>query len=82
MLRAASSDLTSALEETAYRFRSARLEDLGFPPRERAMEIYGLEDPGPGASMPDAPVVDLYMPTSYAPPPAARPPARGIAGHR
>lgn len=67
VLRSAANDLTSSLEETAYRFRSARLEDLGFPPRERAIEIYGLEDPGP-KPLAAAPALDLALPMVYTPP--------------
>lgn len=59
ILRMAEGDLSTDLEETALRFRNARLEDLGFPPPERALEIYGRVDadqvlgatetrPGPG----------------------------------
>jgi hypothetical protein len=45
VMRMAETDMSSDLEETALRFRSARLEDLGFPPFERALEIYGRVDP-------------------------------------
>lgn len=45
LLRLAEADLPSDLEETAYRFRNARLEDLGFPPYERALEVYSPVDP-------------------------------------
>ena len=61
VLRSALNDLTTSLEEDAYRFRSGRLEDLGFPPRERAIEIYGLLDPGPASPLAPAPVVDLPL---------------------
>jgi hypothetical protein len=44
LLRLAETDLTSDVEETALRFRDARLEDLGFPSRERAMAVYALGD--------------------------------------
>jgi hypothetical protein len=39
-------ELESDLEETAYRFRSARLADHGFPTFEEAIEIYQFVDPG------------------------------------
>ncbi|MEO1336664.1 MAG: DUF6178 family protein [Myxococcota bacterium] len=68
VLRSASADLTSTLEEDAYRFRTARLEDIGFPPRDRAMEVYGLLDPSPVTPMTDAPLVELALPATYAPP--------------
>ena len=67
-LRSAAYDLSSHLEEDAYRFRSGRLEDLGFPPRERAIEIYGLLDPGTSPPLTEAPVVDLSLPVTYAAP--------------
>jgi len=37
-------NLPSELEETAFLFRNARLEDLGFPPRERAMSLLAWVD--------------------------------------
>lgn len=40
VLMGAKFDLESDLEETAYRFRSARLADLGYVPFEEAMAIY------------------------------------------
>lgn len=40
-------ELPSELEETAYRFRTARLQDLGFPPLEEAMSLYAYVDPEP-----------------------------------
>lgn len=45
ILRLTLEDLSSSLEEDAFRFRSARLEDLGFPPFEQALEVYGPLDP-------------------------------------
>ncbi len=68
VLRSAAYDLTSQLEEDAYRFRTGRLEDLGFPPRERAIEIYGLLDPDTASPIADAPALDLALPVTYAPP--------------
>lgn len=38
-------EVPSELEETAFRFRSARLEDLGFPPLERAVSLFAWKDP-------------------------------------
>jgi hypothetical protein len=35
----------SELEETAYQFRSARLQDLGFPPMEEAVKLFAWVDP-------------------------------------
>lgn len=68
-LRLASNDLSSTLEEDALRFRNARLEDLGFPPYERALEIYGLYDPAkllhpPARSA--APILEEQLPALYA----------------
>ncbi|MEM1023235.1 MAG: DUF6178 family protein [Myxococcota bacterium] len=40
IMRLAESDLSSSLEELSLRFRDARLEDLGFPPRERALLLW------------------------------------------
>ena len=37
-------DLPSELEETAFSFRNARLEDLGFPPREHAVSLLSWVD--------------------------------------
>lgn len=39
-------ELESDIEETAYRFRNARLADYGFPDVEQAMEIYQFVNPG------------------------------------
>ncbi len=58
LLFLALSDLSSSLEEDALRFRNARLEDLGFPPRERAIEIYGPLEPG---VLDTAPLVTGFM---------------------
>lgn len=44
-LRIAHDDLTSTLESESYRFRNARLEDLGFPEPARAIELYAPIDP-------------------------------------
>ncbi len=40
ILRVAMDDLTTNLEEDAFRWRSARIEDLGFVPFERAVAVY------------------------------------------
>lgn len=40
VLRQALTDLTSNLEEEAYGLRTGRVEDLGFPSRERALELF------------------------------------------
>lgn len=40
-------EVPSELEETAYRFRTARLQDLGFPTLENAMRIFSRVDTGP-----------------------------------
>lgn len=44
-LRLAQTDLTSSLEESAYNFRNHRIDDLGFSPRTRALEVYAPIDP-------------------------------------
>lgn len=41
-LRLAESGLSSHFEEEGFRFRNARLEDLGFPPFERAIEAFSV----------------------------------------
>ncbi len=38
-------EAVTELEETAYQFRSARLEDLGFPPLEEAIKVFAWVDP-------------------------------------
>jgi hypothetical protein len=38
-------ELPSSLEEDAFRWRNARLADLGFLPKHEAMEIYAWRDP-------------------------------------
>ncbi|MHB1845240.1 MAG: DUF6178 family protein [Deltaproteobacteria bacterium] len=51
-------ELTSELEEQAYRWRSARLADIGFPPLEEAASLYARLDvalPPPPASLPETP---------------------------
>jgi hypothetical protein len=44
-LRVAMNDAPIELEEDALRFRNGRLEDLGFPPLERAVLVYSPESP-------------------------------------
>jgi hypothetical protein len=44
-------DLPSELEEAAYRFRTARLQDLGFPPLEEAVRLFSRVDTGPAPTM-------------------------------
>ena len=39
-------EIPSELEEAAYRFRTARLQDLGFPTLETAMRIFSRVDTG------------------------------------
>lgn len=73
LLRMAQSDDRFDLEETALQFRTARLEDLGFPPPERAEEIYRVSDLERGPRSPpsdrapmrtDVPLVSAYVPES------------------
>lgn len=45
MLEATRWELPSELEETAFRFRSARLEDLGFPALDQAAALFAYRDP-------------------------------------
>ena len=40
-------DVPGELEEAAYRFRTARLQDLGFPPLEDAVRLFSRVDTGP-----------------------------------
>ncbi|MBN1208145.1 MAG: hypothetical protein JXB05_25005 [Myxococcaceae bacterium] len=47
MMEATRWEIPSELEEAAYRFRSARLQDLGFPTLESAMRLFGRVDTGP-----------------------------------
>lgn len=67
VLRMAEADLTSALEEDALRFCDARLEDLGFAPLSRAIEVYGLVDPDSilEDAVPPAPANELRLPALY-----------------
>jgi hypothetical protein len=45
LLESARWELPSELEETAHRFRSARLADLGFPALSEAVSLFAFEDP-------------------------------------
>lgn len=45
MMQAVMWELDSELEEYALRWRTGRIEDLGFPPWEESMRIYGLLRP-------------------------------------
>lgn len=71
LLRMAMSDDRWDLEETALRFRTGRLEDLGFPPAERAGEVYAwldrLPPPSPRPLVPSAvALVSAYVPPADA----------------
>ena len=44
-LEAVRFEMTGELEETAYQFRQARLEDLGFPPFDEAVKVFTWLDP-------------------------------------
>ncbi len=59
ILRLASTDLSSSLEEESLRFRNARLEDLGFPSLERALDVYGALTPKILEQEPAAPAPQL-----------------------
>jgi hypothetical protein len=45
LLEAVRWELPTELEETAHQFRSARLEDLGFPPLDEAAKLFAWVDP-------------------------------------
>ncbi len=45
LLEAVRWELASEMEETAYRFRTSRLEELGFVERTEALEVYALVQP-------------------------------------
>jgi hypothetical protein len=68
-LRSAEADLSSGLEDTALHFRTGRLEDLGFPPIDRALELYAPLDPreivGPRPAQPPPPT-DFMLPAIHA----------------
>jgi len=50
-------ELPTELEETAYQFRSARLQDLGFPPMEEAVKLFAWVDPAKYAPPSGAPAL-------------------------
>jgi hypothetical protein len=52
MLQGVSWELESELEEWALRWRTGRMEDLGFPPWDEAMRIYGYLRPGERSRIP------------------------------
>ncbi|RMG21351.1 MAG: hypothetical protein D6729_00945 [Deltaproteobacteria bacterium] len=57
-------ELKSDLEEHALRFRTGRLEDLGFPPREVALSLYAHVDPdapAPPQPRPVDPVPGFFL---------------------
>lgn len=68
LLRAAMDDLSSSLEEDAYRFSTGRKEDLGFPPLSRAIEVYAPLDPATlsAPKLPPSPALDRPLPALYA----------------
>ncbi|HSP81798.1 MAG TPA: DUF6178 family protein [Myxococcaceae bacterium] len=47
LLEATRWEVPVELEETAYRFRTARLQDLGFPPLDEAARLFSRVDTGP-----------------------------------
>jgi hypothetical protein len=55
LLQALNSELDSDLEEWALRWRSGRLQDLGFPPPEDAKRIYAYLKPEQLAELPPEP---------------------------
>ncbi len=55
-------ELSAELEETAYRFRQARLADLGFPPLEEAESVFTFSEPGPLAVSSTGSAHDLAIP--------------------
>ncbi|MEO1172840.1 MAG: DUF6178 family protein, partial [Myxococcota bacterium] len=65
---AARTEQDTFLAEEAYRFRSGRLEDWGFPDRERAMRIFAAPDPGEPDAERSAPKVFVTIPALYAAP--------------
>ncbi|MCA3011540.1 MAG: hypothetical protein INH41_03980 [Myxococcaceae bacterium] len=48
-------ELPTELEETAFQFRQARLQDLGFPPLEDALKVFAWRDPDKVTVRPAAP---------------------------
>ncbi len=68
-------ELDSDLEEWAARWRTGRLEDLGFPSWDESMRIYGFIRPDQRAELPDRAVsldaLDAHLPVWMPPLPAA-----------
>lgn len=67
-LLAARTEQDTFLSEEAYRFRNGRLEDWGFPARERAIRIFSPPDPKEPEVRRMAPDVFSAMPALYAAP--------------
>ncbi|MBL8949537.1 MAG: hypothetical protein JNK82_02085, partial [Myxococcaceae bacterium] len=62
-------ELPSELEETAYQFRSARLQDMGFPPMEEAVKLFAWVDPAKYAPASGAPALasqDNFVASAFA----------------
>jgi hypothetical protein len=68
LLRMAMTDDRIDLEETALRFRTGRLEDLGFPPPERARAIYALRDEAPPPPERTLQPTTVALASAYVPP--------------
>lgn len=69
ILTAAKWELLAPLEEEAYRFRSGRLEDLGFPATERAQSIFASPPQRPRTSPSQTPPPpETSLPAAYAAP--------------
>lgn len=67
ILRMAMTDSPTDLEEDALRFRNGRIEDFGFAPFERAIEVYGPRDPSVlSAPVAAYPATDLSLPALHA----------------
>lgn len=67
ILRMAMTDSPTELEEEALRFRNARIEDFGFAPFERAIEVYAPLDPSAlGAPAGPYPNTGLTLPAMHA----------------
>lgn len=69
MIQAVREELTMENEEWALRWRTGRLEDLGFPPWDSAMRIYGFLRPDRLAELPKKPFtlerVDSSLPVRH-----------------
>ena len=76
LMQGAMWELDSDLEEWALRWRSGRLEDLGFPAWDRAMQIYGYLRPDQRAELPAGPdpldISDWHTPVWISDLPAAQ----------